>query len=397
MEIMSLNQLNNIPSYLSIFALISYILWGINISKEDFETGKIRNSKIILGLKIVSVIILLQLINTIAGYTGNSQIYIKINFYKDYIINLLFAFSFSIILWYGEIWPAGDAKFFILNLMFLPLIIYSLPDYPGYLWISTMINIFVIAGIISIYRYLKDNIVLLNSRNLDAFKEVKEFYINKIKKINLKSRETFIRAFGIFSIFVFKQTFYLILYNSIFNIFKRTDIFFFIMFFLWPKIRILLVSKIWNYIMFSLYSLIVVIILLSDNPLGLTKLILSRALKNTLTFGFIFAFGKIIFEQIIEKHNTFYASKNEIVPGMVLSSKELKIIKENPVFDGLFEDSFKDGLDQEQVEALKKWMENHPDKNVKLEFVKSKPFAYIIFIGCIIELILQKNIVKFIR
>ncbi|HOL63201.1 MAG TPA: hypothetical protein PK103_07545, partial [Elusimicrobiales bacterium] len=60
METLSLKQYaNKIPEIISYISIALYIIWGISIVREDFETGKIKNSKIILGFKIISALILI--------------------------------------------------------------------------------------------------------------------------------------------------------------------------------------------------------------------------------------------------------------------------------------------------------------------------------------------------
>lgn len=398
MEIMNLNQyINNIPQIISLIATISYIMWGISIIKEDLVEGKIKNKKIILGFKIISVLLIASFINTIYGYVGKVTNYLNFIFYKYYIIHFFYSFIFSIILWYGEIWPAGDSKFFIINLLFIPLIKYDIYGFPGYIWISTLINIFIISAFFSIFYYIRDNITMLKNQDSNAFKEIKNFYINKIKTKKIYSSSAIFMIFSVLSIFLYKQMFNILLTKYVFNLFHRTDIFFFLMFFLWPKLSEFLKSRYWKYIMVLLYTIFIFLIFMMPSPLEFIKITLTTAIKNTFKFGTIFFLGKILFEHIIEAHNSYYASSDEIKPGMILSSMELNIIKNNEVFNGIFDDTFKDGLNEEQVETLKKWMKKHPDKNVKLKFVKARPFAFQIFIGCLFEIIFNKNLVQFIK
>ncbi|MEF3280834.1 MAG: hypothetical protein K6357_07715 [Elusimicrobiota bacterium] len=395
---MNLNQYsNNILNLISYISLAAYLLWGVSVIKEDRETGKIKNSKILLAFKITGILIFANLINTVVGYYGKSSNYLNFIFYKQYMIHIFYSIIFSLVLWYGEIWPAGDSKFFIANILFLPLIRYDLKGFPNYIWITTLINIFVFSAFFSVFYYLKDNIALLKAGDNNAFKEIKEFYLNKIKKIKWNSPSALFSIFGILSIFAYKQMFNLILGRYVFNIFHRTDIFFFLMFFLWPKISQFLRTRLWKYIMILMYAIMILAVFVVSNPLQFIYDILLTAIKNTFKFGSIFFLGKIIFEQIIETHNTYYVTASDIKPGMVLSSNELEILRTNEVFKGLFDDMFKDGLNEEQVDALKKWMENHPDKNIKLKFVKARPFAEGIFLGCLFEIIFNINLVSLLK
>lgn len=394
---MSLNQYLSNPVYiLNSITAIFYVIWGVSVVKEDWETGKIKNQKLILGLKVLFIILFAHIINTVMGISGKSSSFLNLNFYRFYFINFLYSFAFSYILWYGEIWPAGDSKFFTVNMMFLPLIHNSLTGYPSYLWLFVMINIFILAAVYSIYNYLKDNFTMLNEKNSDAFKEIKSLYYDRLKKINFKSPSTYLTLFNIFTIFIYKHTLKLILQDYIFNIFHRTDIFFFLLFFLWPKISKFFKTKLWKYIMITLYIALTFYFITIPNPLQHIKEIIILSFKNTLQFGSILLIGWIIFEHIIEAHNTIWVPEGEIKEGVIISSKDLQNIKYDQDLGHLFSDNFKDGLDKEQAEAVKNWMKKQNKKEFKIRIIRAKPFAFSIFLGSILQIILNTNIIKYI-
>jgi len=393
---MNLNQLlGKIPEIVSFISLPSYFAISLRILKEDREFGKIRNKDILLGIKVIFFLLLINISNTIAGYFGYNNNYLNLEFYKAYVTNFVYAFVFSYILWYGEIWPAGDSKYFILNLMFLPLINFRINGFPHNLWIIVLINIFIVASVISIFNYFKENIILMNMQNVNAFNEIKKLYYEKLKKIDFKSSEIYLTIGSILSIFTYKQTINIFIQNYIIKIFHRTDIFFFLLFFLWPKISSFFKTKYWKYIIISFYSILFLTLFLIPDPIKYIKTIFKMAILNTFKFSLVLFIAKTIFEDILENSNTYYASKDEIKEGMVLHSEELQIIRQNPIFNGIFDDCFKDGLNNEQVKALKDWLARLPQENPKLRFVKTKPFGIYIFLGSILHLILNKNLVKY--
>jgi len=393
---MNLNQLlGKIPELVSFISLLSYFVISLRILKEDREFGKIRNKEILLGIKVIFFLLLIHLSNTIAGYFGYNNNYLNLEFYKAYIINFVYSLVFSYILWYAEIWPAGDSKYFILNLIFLPLINFRINGFPHNLWIIVLINIFIVASVISIFNYFKENIILMNMQNVNAFNEIKKLYYEKLKKIDFKSSEIYLTIGSILSIFTYKQTINIFIQNYIIKIFHRTDIFFFLLFFLWPKISSFFKTKYWKYIIISFYSILFLTLFLIPDPIKYIKTIFKMAILNTFKFSLVLFIAKAILEDILENSNTYYASKDEIKEGMVLHSEELQIIRQNPIFNGIFDDCFKDGLNSEQVKALKDWLARLPQENPKLRFVKTKPFGMYIFLGSILHLILNKNLVKY--
>lgn len=372
-----------------------YIIWNFIIVKEDFESGKIKNHNLIVGLKIIAIIFSINLILTIIGELGHVNVYLDKKFYLNYSIHLIQSILFSYILWYGEIWPAGDSKFYTVNMLFLPLANPSISDFPKFLWLSILINTFILSAIYSIFIYVKENIIMLKENNKNAFREIKDYYINKLKNLKVELNTIFI-IFSLFSAFLYKQILNLLLQKYVVSIFHRNDIFFFILYFLWPKISNFFHSKYWKYLTILLYIFVFFYLLQANEPQLFIKDIFLTSLKNTFKFGIILTFGKVIFEEIIESYYTYYAGKDEIKPGMILSTQEIKIFRKDDFFKGVFDNTFKDGLNQEQVEAIKKWMERHPLKDVKIKFIKSRPFAFNIFLGCLFQLIFNTNILRWI-
>ena len=84
-------------------------------------------------------------------------------------------------------------------------------------------------------------------------------------------------------------------------------------------------------------------------------------------------------------------------PGMILSSKQARTLCENPLFEGAFDDCFKDGLTEEQIVLLKAWLPNLPVQDPKLETVKGKPFALWIFAGAALTLVLGRSLSGFMK
>ena len=82
---MKLSQYN-ITIILSYLTTIIYLIWSIIIVKEDMETGKIKNIKIMQGIKIIGIIIFVHIINTVSGNLGYSKSYMNLSFYKFYFI-----------------------------------------------------------------------------------------------------------------------------------------------------------------------------------------------------------------------------------------------------------------------------------------------------------------------
>jgi hypothetical protein len=118
----------------------------------------------------------------------------------------------------------------------------------------------------------------------------------------------------------------------------------------------------------------------------------SAALKNVFRFSIILFFGRFMLEFMMEKKDARFAGPAELEPGVLLSAKTARTLRENPIFEGLFDDCFKDGLTEEQLEAVRGWMAKLEVREPKIEIVVGRPFALWIFAGAALTLVLDRNI-----
>lgn len=121
--------------------LMGVFLLGIVTSYEDHKHRQIRNKWILLALlyalaAYIAVILLILL----RGGT------INIEYFRLYGINVIFAFITALIIWWGGLWSAGDAKLFIAYTALIPLSLYRfgyVQYFPSYvLLINTFVPIF---------------------------------------------------------------------------------------------------------------------------------------------------------------------------------------------------------------------------------------------------------------
>ncbi|MBU2529549.1 MAG: hypothetical protein KKD35_00805, partial [Elusimicrobia bacterium] len=349
--------------------------------------------KILLGIKFFALFFLAMAYNTYLGYTGKSDSFLNIDFYGLWLIHFLWTLLAAIILWYGEIWPAGDAKFFILISSCLPLINPFIKTFPHYLFLSLLINVFVVAAIFAFVNYVSDGIrraspgdffgaqwEALRGRARDLYKQggLKKFYI-------------FFYAINIGLIFLLHQIFAMELKNTFGKIILRTEIIYFVLFFLWEKVAENFRSRKWVYISLVAYG----IYFISGYflfPYRLMELLMV-ALMNVLKFSVILFIGRYMFEFTMEKKDTYFIEAQELKPHMILSSQMMRTLRGNPVFKGAFDDCFKDGLTAEQIDILKDWLGKLEVEKPKVEIIKGRPFALWIFVGAVVFLIFNNNIV----
>lgn len=111
---------------------------GLLIVYEDFQTHKIRNVRILSGLTICALGYAVLL--GVRLWTGSG---VPADFFGRAAVHGLLSLIIALSFWQTDIWPAGDAKLFILAAVLLPLIDLNPPRFPSALFLVLLINIFI--------------------------------------------------------------------------------------------------------------------------------------------------------------------------------------------------------------------------------------------------------------
>ena len=370
--------------------LAAFTAWGASVVSRDMATRKIPNASLRTGLKLLAAALLALGFYTWMGYAGREQSFLNYNFYLFLGKHLFWTMLAGIILWYAEVWPAGDAKFFMVVSAALPLANPYLRNFPDFLFIALLINIFVAAALWAVGSYLASGFYAVSPSDFYA-----ELWSDVKKRLGeLAGGRTgplaAVMVVNMGFLFLLQQIMSLELRGFVGRVFARTDLLFFFLFILWDKIGDVFSSKRWVYISVAGYLLYFGLgYFLFPDRLWLVG---SAALKNVFRFSIILFFGRFMLEFMMEKKDARFVGPAELEPGVLLSAKAARTLRENPVFEGLFDDCFKDGLTEEQVEAVRAWMAKLEVREPKIEIVVGRPFALWIFAGAALTLVLDRNI-----
>jgi Flp pilus assembly protein protease CpaA len=147
-------------------------LIGLITSYQDFRYGKIKNKWIILGLAWGLGIYLFFLVWGLI-----SEPIISFSYIFKVFINSFIALIIGYLLWYFNLWSAGDAKLFALFAFLLPLEYYwrtALPYFPSFV---LLINIFIPVLVFYLIKYFVFLVKLLTEKSLS--KNFQEWLIEK--------------------------------------------------------------------------------------------------------------------------------------------------------------------------------------------------------------------------
>ena len=380
---------------ISMLFLAAFTAWAASVVSRDLATRKILNSSIRTGFKLLAAGLAVFGLYTWFGYTGRAQSFLNYSFYGMFLMHLFWSALAGIILWYAEIWPAGDAKFFILVSAALPLANPYLKNFPGFLFLSLLINIFVAASFWAVGSHIASG--FSSASPSDFFSEIWGDFKKRLADLSAGKNKlaVAVSALNLGFLFLLQQLLSMEARGFVSRFCSRADLLFFFLFILWDKVGDVFRSRRWVYVSAACYLLYFFLgYFLFRERLWLLFL---TAGGNLFKFGLLLFFGRFMLEFLMERKDTQYLTAAELEPGAVLSSKAARELKANPVFEGLFDDCFKDGLTEEQVAAVREWLKKLPVRDPKVEVVRGRPFALWIFAGAALLLALDRNIVGLLR
>ncbi|MBU2573123.1 MAG: hypothetical protein KKH28_03485 [Elusimicrobia bacterium] len=379
-------------AYLAVFSV-----WAVTVVNIDLASNKIPNARIALGAKLMLLALGLHMLNTYLGGRGAVISYLNWNFYLMWCAHVFWAVLAGLILWYSEIWPAGDAKFFMLTAAWLPLINPFIKNFPGYLFLSLLINIFVAAALAALGAFIASG--CHQAGPSDFFRELSGDIKKRFAGLageNKKNRWLLpAYAANLTFLFLLQQILCAEAGNFMSRFLSRTELIYFALFFLWNKIGGVFKSKKWLYAVLVCYILYFFAGYFYFHD-RLVTLVL-HSLVNVFKFSLLLFFGRFLLEFLMEKKDTVYVGPGELRTGMILSAGAAGTLKANPAFEGAFDDCFKDGLSGEQLVLVREWLKKMPVRDPKVEMVKGRPFALWIFAGAAISLIFDKTLLNLLK
>lgn len=366
---------NLISIFLPIISFIIVFVFSIKISILD-RNQKIIKNDIIKNLSYALITILvLNLLISISSLITKTQYYLSFIFYKIYLIHSFLAFIISITIWSNELWPAGDAKYFLILSLFLPFINYNTNSY--FLSISLLINSFVLAALYLITKNIF--FVILKQKN--------KKYLLDVLKVSLKNLKIFnLKIFLLINI-IFYFLNYVVLIDRQINFFLIL-----LLYISWDNlVKFVLQNKTSKIITIGIIIIILSIIL---NPIKFISVIVASFKNYLKSICFIF-FIKLI-ENFFNNISKKTVDVNSLRPGMALSSDYVKIISNHPFFknQAISEKKLKFKIDQDTIDKIKQWRMLYPSKiNEKIEISETESFAIWILLGFLSQFYFEKNII----
>ncbi|MBN2880586.1 hypothetical protein JXM83_00910 [Candidatus Woesearchaeota archaeon] len=346
---------------LFVYILPFALLLGFFTSYSDIKSSKIKNY--VLKYCLFFIILINVFFLAIMKFNHFNMANV-LPYYRDYILSVVFVFLVSLILWIFGFWNAADSKLITVFALALPpsTVVYNYSSLYG---VNFFYNVVFVNIIFFIFRSL---------RHLKTFDKKKLGYLPKF---------SFFSFFNLFLV-VFSFGFVSRIFNFISN---SVDRFYINILFMISLFYFLRKLKIQKYIIFIFFG-----ISLYFNRNEFLNIIFWKNL-----FGiFLFLTFIRLFMDYLSISNVSIVKIDELKPGMHLAQDFVIDGKKKSRFlsDIISYDQFK-GLSLDSISDIQKIKQDI--RNGEILISRRDSFAPFIFIGYILTVLLQSNLLTFLR
>ena len=374
--------------------------FGVYAAVSDFRRRRIDNRLIVIGLGAALLGYAYLACNTLLGshrlsFAGLGLWYLPASFYPQVALHAGLCVVAAITLWYLRVWPAGDAKLFILLSSLLPLAARNLPGFPSILAVILLINIFVLAGIFVAAVVAKECLAVLPQllrRNL--WEDVKAFVDTMNKRIQdewPRRHKILMLVWNTFALFL--------LFQMVCSAFRLLGMSIAVQLGLYLA-TLMVLERIQKILMrsdvaaLSLFAVSMCLLLM-----GLVfrwDLVLQLRGGVRIAIGFVLFFGFIrgLVMWHLQSNRVTTVEAGELRAGMRLTAETVAGLgTEKRVEPEALPDSYPDGLSQDEAHALRSSLSEHPQMQLQIHL--SRPFAVWILAGCAWTLFFSQNVSGF--
>ena len=373
-------------------SLLVFAVLGWRVSREDFDVGKIRNRRLLDGLRLCLVGYGLHLALSLAGSLGWVEQYLVYRFYSAALLHAAISLAFSLAFWIGGVWPAGDAKFFFLCAVFLPIIAPAHRAFPYYLSLNLLVNIFVLAAV---YIVLKIALQLARSAAALGLAGLESRLRQRLGQAGPLLREKAAGwkqylpyALNTGAIFLAQTIARPFLAGRVPPWLASSAFSYLLLVFAWGRVARFIASRQTAVFSGVFMGIAVCAALIWPPAHGW----MGSFAVRWIGFGGFFAVARGLLESHMLERSRAVVDRETVAPGMVLSEKTVLLLKRDPkYFREHFTPLFKDGLSSSQAETLKQWLMGLPAEQSFVEVLQGSPFGAWIFGGALFTLVATRD------
>jgi len=394
-------------------AVFAWLGWTVSL--EDGRTGLVKNSKIIIGLKAcalaLAVLFIGSAINSIAprllrgvdslilfnllkAVQAASNPALLFKFYPAYLLHAALTALAAVVLWKARFWPAGDAKFFIVMSLLLPLIRPNIKMFPAHLFLAELLNIFIPACfyfVVSLGLRLGVSAAAAPKPFPEAKEKAEAWFLKKWAEIKPRKMNYLFLAVNFFVLFSVSQVARLRAHHYLAKLVNSEVAVFVVLFLVWDRVYGFMMRK-------SSTAAFLVIMggYLALGSVFFPERILGdilRGMSMVVRLGMLLMLLKAAVNYYFSERETRRIPLEELRPGMILDGETTGDLKKDPdFFRGNFGTAYCDGLTADQLEAIRFW-----GRAKTVGVCQTKPFAVWIALGSAATLLMQTDAINFVR
>ncbi|MBI4051092.1 MAG: hypothetical protein HY400_01155 [Elusimicrobia bacterium] len=353
-------------------ALAYVAFWGLGMVAvwDDFRFQKVRNQWIVLGL-LLSGLGYLSL-----GIPGVWE-RIPVSFYWNAGLHVGLCFLAGVCLWYLRIWPAGDAKLYIVLGSLLILAHPDLRGFPSFLFFNILVNIFVSAGLYVVLVLLGEGFVA--RREFKA--TLHRLWIRLSDEWPKRHRYVLI-LWNIFVLFLVLHILRQIFFWPIQGFWGQVSAYFTV-YFLWRWLNLMFIR--WDVTGISFFIVSGIIL-----PLGFIlrwDLMAQFVEGGILSIGFwiFFAVLRLVLDGYLRNARLRKVKPEDLEPGMILSEQTWELLEEDCT-------RYSDGLSEDEIQVIRKRCEKQG--GFKISVYEPRTFAFWVFWGSLWTLVQRQNVAE---
>lgn len=383
---------------LNIVAGVLFLMWGLGIVSHDMNTMKIPNARIIKGIKLTLLFLALHLglsicvkYSLLMPWLSDANAY-AFHFYPAYIIHTLLICVFGIIMWNTGVWPAGDAKFFMVLGAAIPLINPNMGGFPYKTFFFFLVNIFVSSAFWAFGTFFISGMQKMESKAF--FYEVYSNFLREIQSFRQKYKpwQVLFILSGILVLFLIQRTISLTVRLTVAKSVTDPSVLFFVIFLIWDRLAPIFQKKAWVIFSGIAYALFIGlgIAFFPDRMIELLETAFLDMLKVSIFIMLVRRFAVFLMEQA----DMQLIYPEQLKPGMILSEKSRSLVIGDPNFEEDYDVFIKEGITPLQVYVLQGKAEMIRKKvpDFKIEVIKGRPFAGWVLLGAALTVLFRNNI-----
>ena len=372
-----------------LFGYVALGALGCAVVPEDVAVGKIRNRLLLWSAAACSACYALYCALTLAGQFGWFSGYLVGAFYRDAALHIGVSFTVAVCLWLCDIWPAGDAKFFIVCAAFVPVLEPELAAAHQYLVVMLLANTFVLAALYVLlaaaFSGLRIAASLGSAVFLDKLRSLPARGLELVRAGWVRRLELSALVLNMTGLFAGQLVLRQALAGTLVASAISPAITCVALFLLWEKLSRYLSS--WRLARDGgVFVLIAGLAVYFWRPAAVSTALM-RSLAPLTGFGLLVIAARLALDRALSGRALQIVDGDGLKTGMFPSQRTLTLLRrDQDYFDEHFGVLFKDGFTAPQVTALKQWLLGLPKEQASVEVVRGIPFATWIFGGALFTL-----------